>query len=504
MKIPVFSLLAATLFLQFVFLAASVEAQTPPPTALFTVDHNGDSTDANVGDNICADADGKCTLRAAIQEANFHPNQDGINFALPTPATINLTLGELQITSNVYIAGPGARKLTVQRSPAQGTPDFRIFWINFTDGLQLIPLTIRGLSVKNGKTNTDGGGIYINYSTTVHLIDAAVTGNTAAGSGGGIFNAGTINIKRSLIASNTANGLFSGGLHNITQNTNSIISDSTFTNNSGGQGGAINNSGNLLLINDTISHNTATGGGSSILNNKSGNVSVLNTIIGMDTGSPSSSLAGAFTSLGNNLVTDARNSTGFTNGVNGDQVSDNNSINPLLGALADNGGQTDTRALLQGSPAINKGSNCIYYGDCAAPVPQGFYLFTDQRLRFLRLGGAAVDVGAVESDPPTFSSYISLSGFGFSNRAGGGLVTLIEAGTNIRWTHSITPFGNFRFTNLDYGETYFLERKPKRAQQRRGVTIHSLDSIPVFVPLPLAADGEEAKLKFTFVDQDDK
>ena len=502
MKIPVLKfLVAAFLFLSAVAVT-SVEAQFPT-TALFTVDHTGDSHDANVGDNICADADGKCTLRAAIEEANFNPFQDGINFALPTFSTINLTLGELPITSNVYIAGPGARKLIVQRSTAQGTPDFRIFSINFTDGF-VIPVTIRGLSIKNGRTGTDGGGIYINYSTTVHLIDVAVIGNTSAGSGAGIFNAGTINIKRSLIASNNANGLFSGGLLNITQNTNSVISDSTLTNNSGNQGGAINNSGNLLLVNNTISHNTATGGGSSILNNSTGNVSVLNTIIGMDVSSPTSSLSGTFISLGNNLVTDARNSTGFTNGANGDQVSDNNAINPLLGALADNGGQTDTRALLEGSPAINKGNSCVYYRNCPQPVPQGFSLVTDQRLVFLRLGGSSVDVGAFENEPFSFSAYYALGGFSLNNRSGGSLITLIEAGTNQRQSRVTNTFGGFLFNDLNYWEVYFLERKPKRAGQRRGVTVHSLDSLPVLVPLPVVPNGEEVKMDFTLRDKVDK
>ena len=499
MKTPV-SFLSAIAFL-FLFTTVPVTAQTPPPTALFTVNHHGDSHDVSLGDNACADAEGKCTLRAAIEEANFHPNQDGINFALPTPATINLTLGQLEITSNVYIAGPGARKLTIQRSAAQGTPDFRVFGINFTEAF-VIPVTIRGLSIKNGKSASDGGGIFINYSTTVHLIDVAVTNNTSAGSGGGIFNAGTIQIRRSLIASNTANGLFSGGLHNITQNTNSVIADSTLTNNSGNQGGAINNSGNLLLVNNTISHNSATGGGSSILNNPTGNVSVLNTIIGMDSGS--SSLSGAFNSLGNNLVTDARNSTGFTNGANGDQVSDNNAVDPLLGALADNGGQTDTRALLAGSPAINKGNSCVFYGNCASPLPQGFSLLSDQRLRFLRMGGLAVDVGAYESEPNPFNAYLGLAGVSFNNRSGGSMVTLIEAGTNQRQTRVTGPFGGFLFNNLDYGEAYFLERTPKRSRQRIGVTVFSFDSVPTLQPLPLTKDGEEIKLKYTIVEKGEK
>ncbi len=485
------------LFLSF-FAVAKVDAQIT--TSLFTVNHNGDTNDANVGDNICADSDGKCTLRAAIQEANTSPYQDGVNFALPMPSTIDLTLGELPITSNIYIAGPGAKNLTIQRSPAEGMPNFRVFSINYTDGF-VVPLTIRGLSIKNGKSNGDGGAIYINYSTTVYLIDVAITNNSAGGSGGGIFNAGRVFMTRSLVASNRNAGLFSGGIINIGP-AMSVISNSTLTNNSGNQGGAIYNTGNLLLVNNTISHNSATVGGSSIMNGSNENVSVLNTIIGMDAASPTSSLSGAFTSLGNNLVTDARNSTGFTNGVNGDQVSDNNAINPLLGALADNGGQSDTRALLSGSPAINHGNNCVHDGGCAQPVPQGFNLFTDQRLKYSRGGGTSVDVGAFESDAFTFNGYFGLGSVSFRNRSGGALLILTEGGTNKKQTRITNPFGNFLFVNLEIGEAYFLERKPKRAMERSGLTIFSLDNLPTLQP-PTELKREE-ELKFTIFDKTDK
>ncbi len=87
-------------------------------------------------------------------------------------------------------------------------------------------------------------------------------------------------------------------------------------------------------------------------------------------------MAGAFTSFGNNLITDARNSTGFTDGANGDQVSDNNAIDPLLGDLANNGGQTDTRAILGGSPAIDHGNDCVFNRTCLQPL-QNLRLFTD-------------------------------------------------------------------------------------------------------------------------------
>jgi CSLREA domain-containing protein len=103
--------------------------ETKAEGKLLTVNDAGDSFDANPGDRICADGNGKCTLRAAIQESNACCYLNVINFVLPMPAVIDLTLGELQITRWLSIVGPGAKSLTVQRSPAQGTPNFRIFHI---------------------------------------------------------------------------------------------------------------------------------------------------------------------------------------------------------------------------------------------------------------------------------------------------------------------------------------------------------------------------------------
>src|SRR6266851_1346999 len=99
---------------------------TPTPAANFIVNSTDDAVDVNPGDGICETAPGNrvCTLRAAIQEAS---SGNTIGFALPAGSTILLTNGELLINKSLTINGPGANLLTVQRSTAVGTPDFRIF-----------------------------------------------------------------------------------------------------------------------------------------------------------------------------------------------------------------------------------------------------------------------------------------------------------------------------------------------------------------------------------------
>lgn len=114
----------------------------------FVVNNNGDTNDANTADNLCADSSGNCTLRAAIQQANATAGDDTITFTLATPATINLTLGELSITSNITITGLGARDLIVQRSAIAGTANFRIFHINGVNGMVVV--NISGIAISNG------------------------------------------------------------------------------------------------------------------------------------------------------------------------------------------------------------------------------------------------------------------------------------------------------------------------------------------------------------------
>src|SRR6185295_17396641 len=101
---------------------------------------------------------------------------------------------------------------------------------------------------------------------------------------------------------------------------------------------------------------------------------------------------GTFTSRGHNLIGDGSGSSGFTG--TGDQVGTSAlPINALLAPLGNNGGPTQTRALLPGSPAIDSGDNCVTENPGCFTTP----LTTDQRgAGFLRNSGASVDIGAFE------------------------------------------------------------------------------------------------------------
>lgn len=471
-------------FLAFLFLIVPSETKAQSSFQIsfgpvFTVNTTTDTVDASVGDGLCADSKGRCTLRAAIEESNYEPvaNANSINFiifALPNPAVIDLTLGELNITSGMSVIGPGARRLTVQRSLAPGTANFRVFRVA-SNG---VGVDIGRMSIRNGSAgNENGGGILVDSTGTLTLTDVAVSGNSAA-NGGGIANDGRyFVVNRVLVNANNAAGK-GGGIFNQGSSPFSgpRISNSTITNNAASNGGGVYNNGGIYLANNTISSNTATVAATSVFN-ESGTFSVLNTIIGRDAGSSIPSLSGAFASKGNNIVTDARNSKGFTNGMNNDQVSDNNAIDPVLGSLADNGGHTDTRALLAGSPAIDAGSDCVLTDSCPEIVRMS--LASDQRGRYQRKFGNTVDIGAFEAGPSVPLESIS---FGLTPRPGtpaffgGAIAVLTSATTNEKIYGSINPFGAFRFQNIP-ADYYILEMLSKRANIGGGLLPIGLDEI---------------------------
>jgi CSLREA domain-containing protein len=64
-----------------------------PGSYTFTVTSTADTPDATPGDGLCADSQGRCTLRAAIMEANWITGNDRIEFALPGTAPVTIQLG---------------------------------------------------------------------------------------------------------------------------------------------------------------------------------------------------------------------------------------------------------------------------------------------------------------------------------------------------------------------------------------------------------------------------
>jgi hypothetical protein len=438
--------------------------------ASFTVNLNTDAHDVNAGNGVCdsdlAATGAQCTLRAAIEETNALAGIDFISFSLALPNTINLTIGELSIVGSVGIDGPGARSLTVQR--AAGAAEFRIFTVQAIN----TSVAISSITIANGQLSGAGAGIQNQSgSSSLNLTDVTIRNNSSLNGSGGIINRGVLNIMRSTISGNT--GVQGGGIVNtdtgILYITNSTISGNAATPNNSSNapnvGGGIINRGAMSMVNVTISNNTASGQGGGFYNDGGLNSNFRNTIIAGNTaGSGNPDIFGTATSQGNNLIGISSGSNGFTNGINGDKVGTNDALlNAMLGALQNNGGQTDTHALLSGSPAIDAGNNCV-----ADPVPTGCLntpLTTDQRgTGFPRKvdgdgnGTSTVDIGAFERILSPTAAEVSAGGR-IRTVSGKGIVNvkvMVMLPSGEMQSTVSGAGGYYQFTNLPAGGTYIF------------------------------------------------
>jgi CSLREA domain-containing protein len=427
----VIKIIAVSLFITVTAFVREAESFMSVPTASFVVNSAGDTNDATTLDNLCADASGNCTLRAAIQQANASFGNDTISFALGQPTTINLLYGELLISQGVTIAGPGARNLTVRRSSSAASA--RVFNVQAESGAVTF---FNGLTVAGGSTTgmNFGGGIHVGRVNTLNLSEVTIKEN-AADVGGGIFNYGVLNIVNSTISHNTATSE-GGGIDNNITGTANIANSTISSNRSTNFGGGVWSVGQLTMNNVTVSDNSSNiyGGG---VYSEGGSIFTRNTIIAGNSSSYGADVYGmGFATLGNNLVGNPAGSAAFANGVNGDKVGQN----AQLGALANNGGQTDTHGLSAVSPALDAGNNCVVNAGCGSNSPVS--LTADQRgAGFSRQSNGSVDVGAFESPgSQTSCSYSLGSNFqSFSTTGGNGSFT-VTTSSSCSWSAQSNNF----------------------------------------------------------------
>jgi predicted outer membrane repeat protein len=260
-----------------------------------------------------------------------------------------------------------------------------------------VPLVTVTNSTLSGNSAESGGGIY-NLSTLT-MSGSTLSGNIASGGsgeGGGIFNGGTLTISSSTLSGNTASG--NGGGGGILNGGTSTISNSTLGGNSAFAGGGIHNYGTLTISNSTLGGNSASAGGG-IYNEQtySSHVNISNSVLSgnrANTGGGIYNLGGLTVSTTVVAGDTPDDIVGYTappgnvvGGYSAGQVvtvgSDGNPV------LANNGGPTQTIALVAGSPAIGLGRNCVGT-DGSTP------LTTDQRGYPRPHAPATCDAGAYE------------------------------------------------------------------------------------------------------------
>jgi hypothetical protein len=368
---------------------AAVFALAASATARASTFNVNTTSDTAASTAECAGVPGDCSLRQAIDKAGSGAGADTI--FVPS-GQYKLTLGQLVIgapQSGLVIIGAGARDVVIDGSSVNGSGGTRVFDVQ-------TEASISQLTITHGHADPTGGGIQVESGGSLTLSNSTVsaniaTGSSTNGSGGGIYNAGTLDASGATITGNTATTLtanpvllgMGGGIYNA--GSSLTLRNDTIDGNSAGGSLPLGNGGGLAtnaaasptLTNVTLTRNrTGFGGTGSNLFTAAGSASptVHNTIVAQGTGAAANCSAPA-QSTGNNL--EDANSCSFN--AAGDRPG---TTSPGLGPLADNGGPTDTRALLAGSPAIDAGSNT----NCPA---------TDQR-GLARPQGPSCDIGAYE------------------------------------------------------------------------------------------------------------
>ena len=442
---------------------------------------NGDTS--SITNLLGNDGGDGVSLREAILAANQTSGPDTVEFdvqgVFAAPQEIALTSGQMDISEDLTVDGPGSQLLTVNAQL-----NSRIFSITAATG----NYTFRGLTLTNGRTTggehggairsatsgdvfieasvitgnsttgnfANGGGIYTNGNLT--LTGSAVTLNTTAGTqaaGGGIYVANdylslydstvnnnstignessgggistpnsSVTLTRSTVSGNstagpdavgggiqayyttlvgstvsgnqtTAASAHGGGIfgYQVTLYNSTVSGNSTSGNGSNGGGIAVDEDGTITLAQSTVTsnqvtHSSAVGGG---LFADNGSVVLTGTIVsanGAAGSNPDISASGGSIQANYSLIGTAITPTSGSNNVMTDS--------PQIGALTNNGGNTETHELIAGSPAINA-------SDPSAVLGIGIYAFVyDQRgNNFGRLQGGRVDIGAFEvGDPPS-------------------------------------------------------------------------------------------------------
>jgi len=339
---------------------------------------------------------GSGSLRQAIQDA---APGDTINFSVT--GAITLTSGELFIGKNLTLQGPGATSLAISGDDASRV-------VRVGPGTTV---TISDITIRNGYTYAGAG---IENNGALMLINVAVRDNNSESSGGGILNYGPLNLTNVTISGNTASGahpLGGGGiahfggaatLNNVTISGNSAINTGGVDNGGSGGGISVYNPATLNLNNVTIVNNNASasvpdlgaGGGIDVY---ADTVNFKNTLIAGNTSSGAGpDCAGTLASQGYNLVQDTAGCT-----IAGDTTGNIIGQDPLLGALTNNGGATQTHSLLPGSPAIDAGNP-------AAPGNGGNACEASDQRGVARPQGTRCDIGAYEWWQPVAWIYLPL------------------------------------------------------------------------------------------------
>jgi hypothetical protein len=389
----------------------------PPLPYYVSASEDPNLADENLMDGICADVNGLCSLRAAVEQS--------VPVSLTEAVSIKVASGTYKLTNtmNLWILTPDSYPVQItgdspQTTILDGTGSVPpLFVRSFTSSL----ISIENLTFQNGHNRTATAGSAIEFSASQFFAQDQASPSASYSINNCIFqnngnsfavvyvspNSGSLQVHRSQFINNTENAL------QFDTSTSLLVEDSNFSKNSSLSILAFKNSGTVMIRNSSFIENY---GGprlydckNCLLENISSyknfsygmyvattssspnfNVTVRQATI-YDNGSPVTANSGMSTnlalyfkdvtntlSLSNSILAMPPGSSypncigaagagqsilGTNNLINDSscQVSGSGNIkgDPMLSAAAGNGGFTPTLMPQSGSPAINAGSNAL-------------------------------------------------------------------------------------------------------------------------------------------------
>ena len=294
--------LASLMFLILLMAARASSVAAVPALVTFNVNSTLDQIDDNISDGLCQTADGTCTLRAAVMQANAISGE-GVQVNLPN-GTYTLTRpaagnngpdsGDLNLTTPtsgdpvIHITGANTAATIIDANSldrafaVDGGRTATIAGVTIANGYRENPtgpaeggaivnigrLTIATSIVRDNTAiglKAEGGGIANGGELTV--MDSEITGNAAEGDtawGGGLYNFGRLDVTNSVIEGNwtAGNSYRGGGIASDGDASVLTVSGSDINANTAIYGGGIFSAlGHLILTESTVSDNTAAVGG---------------------------------------------------------------------------------------------------------------------------------------------------------------------------------------------------------------------------------------------------
>ncbi|MDS4026326.1 MAG: tectonin domain-containing protein, partial [Candidatus Contendobacter sp.] len=334
------------------------------------------------------DDSGPGSLRQAILDANAAAGDNTVNFQNGLSGTITLSSGELSVTGDIVINGPGADVLAIS-----GKRTSRVFLVD-----QGAVATIQALTVKEGHPATgDGGGILV-YGGTLTVNRCVISNNSATYSGGIGNQGGTLTLTNSTVFGNYAE-FDAGGVGSGAGGMLTIVNSTLYGNYAGTNGGGIYNfpSNSLSVYNSTLTGNFAFNCGGGI--GSENTMTIANSLVSGNTIRYPATPGGEVCSLGSSISFASQGHNLFgENGLSGvsnavlhpsDRIP-SGPVSTVLNPVTNNGGPTPTLLPAPNGPAINAGDNTL--------IPVG--VTTDQRgTGFPRIVNETVDIGAAEVQP---------------------------------------------------------------------------------------------------------